>query len=41
ELTNIEESFCITDNYDLESIIDEIDNDDERVWFSLTDMENL
>ncbi|CAG8787456.1 21504_t:CDS:1, partial [Racocetra persica] len=39
--TNEEESLCITDDYDSETIIDEIDDDDNRVWFSLTDIENL
>ncbi|CAG8743398.1 3646_t:CDS:1, partial [Racocetra persica] len=39
--TNEEKSLYITDDYDSETIIDEIDDDDDRVWFNLTDMENL
>ncbi|CAG8444437.1 16215_t:CDS:2, partial [Cetraspora pellucida] len=39
--TNVEESLNVTEDYDSDTIINEIDNNKDIAWYSFTDTENL
>ncbi|CAG8715700.1 13876_t:CDS:1, partial [Racocetra fulgida] len=41
EATSIEEILNVTEDYDSDTIINEIDNNEDIAWFSFTDAENL